>query len=522
MQSPFSRKKIVRFGLFAVDLEERSLAKRGVPVKLQEKPFQILAILLERAGEVVSRDELKAELWRADTFVEFDDGLNTAIKKLRIALEDSSDNPVYVETVPRRGYRFLAPVERGTSLPPASQEQAAIQHPQSGLPSSEPLPTQTSTGIRGRWLEASVVAITLLGLGVVALVRGRALVSRPLESAAQVSASMTRPGSAGAAHHRPADPQAYEEYLQARHYWRERTAEAIAKAVDHFSRATERDPNYAEAYAGLADCYVVLPMMSTVPREIAYIKAREAAGQAMRLDNSLAEAHLAAAEIKLYGDWDFAGAEKEFRRTLELDPNFAQGHQWYAEFLSLMSRHFEAIAEIQTAQRLDPLSMIIYHQAGQIYQAARRYQEASEQYRKALEIQPGFGPTYTVLAFMYRRQHNYPASLEAMRQANSYWDSGGTVQQDLDRIAEAYSKSGEHGYDLAIVEFEKKHPGVLYYRAWNYALLGHHEQALYWLQKSLEARELEILSLQNDPEVDSLRPDPRFQALVKKIGLTQQ
>jgi DNA-binding winged helix-turn-helix (wHTH) protein/Tfp pilus assembly protein PilF len=522
MKSAFSRKKIVRFGLFAVDLEERSLAKRGVPIKLQEKPFQILAILLDRAGEVVSRDELKAELWQADTFVEFDDGLNTAIKKLRVALEDSSDHPVYIETIPRRGYRFLVPVGTETGSPPATQEQAAIQQPNPGLPSSEHLPSQTSTGVRRRWVVVSAVAITLLVFGVAALVKGRGFVWRPMESAAQVRASLERPEPARVPHHRQVDPQAYEEYLQARVYWKQRTAEALRKAVDHFSRATEHDPHYAEAYAALANCYVVLPMLSTVPRENAYIKAREAADQAIRLDDSLSDAHLAIAEVKLYGDWDFAGAEKEFKRTLELDPNYAQGHQWYAEFLSLMSRHSEAIANIQTAQRLDPLSMIIYHQGGQIYQGARRYKEASEQYRKALQLQPGFGPTYSALGILYRRQHNFLANLEAQRQANFYWDPGGTVQQDLNKIFEAYSKSGERGYGLAMVEFEEKHPGQFYYRAWNYALLGENEQALHWLQKSVEARESEILSIQNDPEVDSLRTDPRFRAMVKKIGLTQQ
>ncbi len=339
--------------------------------------------------------------------------------------------------------------------------------------------------------------------------------------AAQVSASLKRTEPAGAARHRPIDPQAYEEYLQAHHYWKERTAEAIGKAVEHFSRAIERDPDYAEAYAGLANCYVVLPMLSTVPRENAHLKARQAAEKAIALDDSLAGAHLAVAEVRLYDDWDFPGAEKEFKRTLELNPNYAQGHQWYAEFLSLMSRHSEAIAEIQTAQQLDPMSMIIYHQAGQIYRGARRYEEASEQYRKALQIQPGFGPTYSALAILYRRQRNYPANLDAQKQANSYWDPGGTVLQDLNMVAKAYSESGERGYGLAMVEFEKKHPGPICYRAWNYALLGDNEPALYWLHKSFEARELEILGLQNDPEFDSLRPDPRFQAIAKAIGFKQ-
>jgi len=292
----------VRFGLFEVDLEERSLAKRGVPIKLQEKPLQTLAILLERAGEVVSRDELKAELWQADTFVQFDDGLNTAIKKLRIALDDSSDNPVYIETVPRRGYRFLAPVQRERNLLLASQEQVPIWRANSKLPSFEPSPRQATSARRHRWLVVSIVGIALFGLAVAVLVKGRAMARRRLESAARVNMTMERPEAARIPNHRPVDPEAYDEYLQGRHYWKERTAEALGKAVDHFVRATERDPNYAEAYAGLANCYVVLPMLSTVPRKNAYIKAREAADRAIGLDDSLSEAHLATAEVRLYGE----------------------------------------------------------------------------------------------------------------------------------------------------------------------------------------------------------------------------
>ncbi len=176
-----SRGQKLRFGLFEVDLEERFLAKKGVPIKLQEKPFQILALLLERPGEIVSREELKGELWQADTFVEFDDGLNTAIKKLRIALDDSSDNPVFIETIPRRGYRFLAPVERKTDSPPPIQDQVAIPQPQAKLPRSEPLPIH-SVSSRRRWLLISIAALVLLGAGLAVFYKSRLMTRRPMES----------------------------------------------------------------------------------------------------------------------------------------------------------------------------------------------------------------------------------------------------------------------------------------------------------------------------------------------------
>jgi DNA-binding winged helix-turn-helix (wHTH) protein/Tfp pilus assembly protein PilF len=511
MDSPGSQGKIARFGLFRVDLEERALTKKGVRIKLQEKPFQILALLLERRGEIVTREELKTALWRSDTFVEFDDGLNTAIKKLRVALDDPSDNPVYIETIPRRGYRLLAPVQ--SQSPEAHVTTNVVVPPQTPLDQPSPLipiPKRWTT-----WLIASIALGVLLSGGVTIWMKGK-----PHKTAAQVSSSPPR-DSAHSVTPRSVDPQAYEEYLQGRRYWRERTAAALAQAVDHFGRAIDRDPNYAAAYAALANCYVVSPMLSTVPKESAYVKARQAATKAVQLDDSLAEAHLAMAEISLYSDWDFSAAEKEFKRALELDSSNAQAHQWYAEFLSLMGRHAEAIAEIQTAEQLDPLAMIIYHQAGQVFQAARQYDKALEQYRRALQIQPGFGPTYSAIALAYRRQGNYPAYLEAERQACLYWDAGGTSVGDVENVAKAYSDSGERGFLLAMVKFEKKHPRATYYTAWSYAQLGDKEQAFRWLQKSFRAREIEILGVRNDPEFDSLRGDPRFQRLVQAIGLAR-
>jgi tetratricopeptide (TPR) repeat protein len=314
------------------------------------------------------------------------------------------------------------------------------------------------------------------------------------------------------------NPQAYAEYLQADHFWKERTASGLARAVEHLKRAIAWEPDYAEAYAQLADCYVVMPMISSVPKEFAHTQARQAAERAIALDNSSAEAHLATAEIRLYDDWNFREAEREFKRALELNPKYALAYQWYAEYLSLMSRHGEAIARIQTAQQLDPTSMIVYHQAGQILQSARRYDEALQQYQKALQIQPDFAPTYSAISILYRRERNYPANLEAQREAVRYWEPESSAAAGLKAIADAYSSSGERGFLRATVEFEKKHQGRLYHRAWNYALLGDREQALYPLQQSFEAREIDILGIRNDPEFDSIRSDARFQAIVQRIG----
>ena len=514
--------KIVRFGLFEADLEQRHLNKEGVRVKLQDQPFQVLALLLERPCEVVTREEIQRKLWPADTYVAFDDGLNTAIKKLRLALGDTADNPRFIETVPRRGYRFLAAprfaeTATQTDVPESAETEAA--GPPKEIADQIEIPVKTTRGLKvgppGRRLQLIGIAVAICAFMVGAWIwwssGGRK------SSTAAASASTHSPHS-GRGVRRAIDPRAYEEYLLARNFWKQRTAEALTKAVDHFNLAIEHDPEYAEAYAGLANCYVVMPMLSTVPTNDSYLKARQAAEKAVALDDSVAEGHLAAAELKLYSDWNFAGAEIDFRRALELDPNDAQAHQWYAEFLSVIGRHQEAIAEIRTAQRLEPLSMIIHHQAGQIYQNARMYPEAFLEYRKTLMIQPGFGPTYAAMMLAFRRQGRYQECVGAQRQANRYWDPGETSSEDLKHLAEA-STRGKQAYLRAALEFNKKYPSTAYNAAFDYALLGEREQALQQLQKSLEARELQIVNLLNDPEFDFLKSDPRFQEIAKKIGL---
>jgi len=322
-------------------------------------------------------------------------------------------------------------------------------------------------------------------------------------------------------HPRSVDPKAYEKYLQAHHYWNERTAESLAKAIERFNEAIALDQNYAQAYAGLADCYIVLPFVSNVPYANTYPKAQQAAAKALSLDDSLAEAHLAEAEVRLYLDWDFPSAEREFKRTLELNPNYAQAHQWYSEFLSLMGRHSEAIAEITKAEELDPLSMIIYHQAGQTFQAARQYDEALRQYQRALQIRPDFGPTYSAMGDAYRRQGRFSDAFAATRHGVNYWDPSGSTARDLDHLAHTYTASGERAFWLASIEFEKIHPNSrpAVQFAWCYAEIGKKKQALFWLQKAFEARDPEVLHLRNDPELDSLHSDPKFQAIVKAIGL---
>ena len=373
MESPAYKQDVIRFGLFEADLQRRVLTREGMRVKLQNQPFEILALLLQRPGEIVSREEIQQKLWPADTYVAFEDGLNTAIKKLRLTPSDSPSNPRFVETVPRRGYRFLAPVTLPLSgrLTQAGETGPGPAEAGNGMADfireTQPAATPGQPGMGGRawshryWLllagttSAAVIVSTLL------LIAHRRGVAGSEQASSRVNSMAARIRTGGSP-----DPRAQEEYQQARNYWKLRTAEALTKAVDHYNAAIEADPNFAEAYAGLANCYIVMPLLSAVASEDAYANARRAADKAVALGDSVAQAHLAVAEVRLYLDWNFPKAEAEFRRAIELDNNYPQVHQWYAEYLSLMSRHPEAINEIQAALRLDPSSMIVHHQAGQI------------------------------------------------------------------------------------------------------------------------------------------------------------
>jgi tetratricopeptide (TPR) repeat protein/DNA-binding winged helix-turn-helix (wHTH) protein len=526
MDLPGPQNKIVRFGLFETDVQRRALTRGGVRVRIQEQPFQILVLLLERHGEIVTREELQQKLWPADTYVAFDDGLNTAVKKLRVALGDSADNPRFIETIPRRGYRFLAPV---SSAEPVQAEQPSSELANSAAngtgstlqstdKESETAQSLDSTEVRNSEVRRSrlaiVAVVVLIGLvPAVAIWRRGKVVSAVSRSVSFGTNLTSKPAST--VH---PDPRAREEYIQARNYWTLRTAEALTKAVDHYNAAIEFDPHYAEAYAGLADCYVVMPLLSAVPADDAYGKARQAADKAVALGDSVAQAHLAAAEVKLYLDWNFPIAEKEFRRAVELDPNDPQAHQWYAEFLSLMSRHQEAISQIRSALSLDPSSMIVHHQAGQIFRAARMYTEALEEFRRALMIQPNFGPTYAAMGLVYRAQGRYQESIEATRQSNLYWDPGGTSIKDTQLIADAYKAGGKPAFFRAELAFHEKHPGPDYDAARDYGLLGDREKTLHSLQQALANRRPEILNMRNDPEFDPFRADPEYKEIVKRVG----
>jgi tetratricopeptide (TPR) repeat protein len=255
-----------------------------------------------------------------------------------------------------------------------------------------------------------------------------------------------------------------------------------------------------------------------IGQAVAYPKATEAARRALALDRSLPEAHLAAAEVALYVDWDFVKAKQEFDRTLELSPNYATGHQWYGEFLSLMGRHEEAIREDEIATRLDPASAIAHHQLANTYQAARQYDKAHVEYQRAIQLSPGYALNYHALVWMQRRQRKYAEALESLHTAYRLYDSDVADIAMYAQLAAAYAKSGRTGFLRKEIELAAEGTRPALYLARDYAELGDKAMAMHWLRRAFDLHDIEVLYMNTDPEFDPMRSDPDFQALAKAIG----
>ena len=621
------------FGQFKADVDRGDLERAGVKVRLQEKPFRVLAILLENSGQTVTRDELRDRLWPAGTFVEFDDGLNAAVKKLRIALGDAPEQPRFVETVPRRGYRFIAPVWLESSMLATSMEPVQTS---SELPS----PTQSACesispkkiSVR-KWIAAAVVlgVLAVLSAGLTTRSRNAAQphirsiavlpfenlshdeeqtffadgitdelitdlakisalrvisrtsvmrykgtskpipeVARELNVDAVVEGTVSGSGNhvslraqliraepeghiwaesydrprgdlvslqaelaqdiAGAiriklspqqetfARKGPINPEAHELYLRGRYFWNKRNPEGNQKAFEYFQKAIEKDPNYAFGYAGLADAYVFSG--SKLPRNVAWLKAKETAEKALSLDPGLAEAHATLGLIAPQWSWDWHEADRELKRAIELNPNFATAYQWHAEiYLASMGRMDEAIAEMRKAEQLDPLSPIIATDVGKLLMYARRYDEAEAQLKKALELDPEFSQAHGFLSGVYLEEGLYDEAGRELERIRPVADPGGflgglialhakTGQMSLARreMAELLQRSGNGSVDPLMI-------------ASRFMYIGDKESALDWINQGATVGTAWAGTLNTNAVWDPLRADPRFDEVRRRFRL---
>jgi TolB-like protein/DNA-binding winged helix-turn-helix (wHTH) protein/Flp pilus assembly protein TadD len=318
---------------------------------------------------------------------------------------------------------------------------------------------------------------------------------------------------------RPVDPEAYETYLKGYYFWNKRTEAGLRKSLGYFQQAVDRDPGYAPAYLGLADAYNLLGGYSLVPSKVAFPKAEAAATKALTLNKGLAGAHAALAFAILSFDWDWAAAETQFKEALKLNPNNATAHQHNAEYFDTMGQPEEAIAEYKRARELDPLSLDINAQFGRVYRDARRYDEAVDQCRKTLELDPNFTMAHWCLGLAYVGKKLYADAIRELQKARA----AGGCPCELAALGYTYAVAGDRDDAQGILRQMKTLSQQSYpfscLIAEVYAGLGDKDRAFEWLNRAYEERDGQLTSLELDPFFDSLRSDPRFQDLVRRIGL---
>jgi TolB-like protein/DNA-binding winged helix-turn-helix (wHTH) protein len=644
--------QLVRFDRFELDLRTGELRKGGIRIRLQAQPLQVLQALLENPGGLITCEELQKRIWPADTFVDFDHGLHAAVNKLRTALSDQAIRPRYVETVQRRGYRFIGKLE-------ASDEPVAVQ-PQ---PIHDPTPKpgrrfwNSWTGMMGGFMGAIAIAASLVAGNVYGLKDWlftaakphsfRSLAVLPLENLSgdpkqdyfadgmteelitQVSkfanlkvisrtsvmqykgSKKSLPQIAGELHvdavvegavqlvdsriritaqlvdgatdehiwaetydrdlsnvlllqsevaadiakqidleltpqqqqrfranAHAVNPDAYQSYLLGRYYWNMRTGPGLAQAGHYFADAIQKDPNFALAYSGQADYFAYLTVLGgpeiMKPRD-AMAQARTAATKALKLDDSLAEAHASMGNILHNYDWNWGAAEGEYKRAIELNPNYAMAHHLYAHLLIETGRKEESLAEAHRALELDPYSPFVNNGLARQYYLSRDYAKAAAQCLIGLQLSPEYFPARIQLALAYEQTGKLPQAISELEQAAGIMAGYGgpaiPTQPPLDipvvhaLLGHAYAVSGRTTdarrelSKLQAAAAKRYIPPSYFAILW--MGLGDNKQALTWLDRGYKDRSEHMLYLGLEPLVDPLRADPAFVSLLKRVGLPQ-
>jgi TolB-like protein/Tfp pilus assembly protein PilF len=321
--------------------------------------------------------------------------------------------------------------------------------------------------------------------------------------------------------HYTENPEAYQLYLKGRFYWNKRTGEALKKAIEYFNQAIEKDPTYALAYAGLADAYVLSSFLSTDSPQEAFAKAKAAAKKALELDETLAEAHTSLASALSLYDWNFPESNREFQRAIELNPNYATAHHWYGGTnLAALGRVDEAIAEMKRAQELDPLSLIINADLGEAYFEARQYDRSIEQLRKTVEMDQSFYYAHYHLGMAYEMKGSLSDAITEYYKARQLDDD----PRVLAFLGHAFAASGKRDDALKTLEQLKEISRQRYVQAYSFAIiyagLGEKDKAFQWLERSYQEHAPRMIRLKVDPFLDNLRSDPRFDDLLRRIGLS--
>ena len=629
--------RVLRFGVFELDRRSGELRKEGLRVRLQEQPLRILEALLDVPGEPVTREALRQRLWPDDTFVDFDGGLNRAINRLRAALGDEADNPRFIETLERRGYRFIAPVAPPEAARPAEPTPPAA------------VSTRRPHRRRATWLGAAAAAVALMALSIAvapALRRGAGAANRapirslavlplanlsgdpaqdyfsdgmtealitdlaswpalrvisrqsvmrykgsakPLPEIARelgvegvVEGSVLRSGGrvritaqlihaptdrhlwahsyerrvedvlslqgdvsraiagevrvfiepgdlARPAPARAVNPDAYDAYLLGRHHWNQRSPQALEAAISYFHSAIAKDPDFAPAHAGLALAYGPRLTYGDIPRGPAHAEMKAEALRALELDPRLGEARTALADA-LAGEWDWEGAEREYRRAVETDPNSSVGHAWYGAYLRFLGRFEESLAQARRALELDPLDVSVNRGVARDLDETGQDEAALAQWNRTLELDPEHLRSQVPYALFLLRHGRADLGWKRLEHARALQPDDPSVLASLAVLSAMSGKPDEARRQLARLEAVSARryvSGVI--PAFVHAALGEKDRAFALLEKACADRDPLLVSIQlvetpfglhlPEERAAALRADVRFGALVRRMGL---
>jgi DNA-binding winged helix-turn-helix (wHTH) protein/Tfp pilus assembly protein PilF len=508
MQPARRSSALIRFGVFEADVYSGELRKSGVKVKIQDLPFRALRLLLSHPHEVVSRDQFRQALWPQEVFVDFDHGISSAINRLRDALGDSADNPVFIETVDRRGYRWIAPTHVPAPLPPPPG-------PVLVKPAPEATVTTTIPASSHRWTWSLVFPAAALLLAVWNF--------WPAHRSARAGVAKTPavPLRTADASHRSSNAEAEQFYLKGRFYWEKRTPDGLNKALDYFTQAIVRDPNYSPAYVGLADCYNLLREYTAMPASEAYPRALAAAQKAVELDDQSSEAHASLAFALFYGNWDAMAAEREFRRAIDLNPNNAVAHHWYATYLATIGRQSEAVAQIERAQALAPASKSVLADKGSLLCVAGRRAEGIALLTQLEATEPDFVSPHRYLKSIYFESGDYAPYLAEWKQEAVLMRDGSSLKL-VDAAAKGFAAAGSQGMLRNTLALQKKlyESGLQspYFVAETDSLLGNKQEALQYLKVAYDKHDDSMVRLESDPAFNNLNHEPAYRDLVAKLG----
>jgi TolB-like protein/tetratricopeptide (TPR) repeat protein len=569
----------LRFDGFELDLSGGELRKGDALIRLQPQPLKVLMLLASRAGQLVSREEIQKQIWTDDTFVDFDQGLNYCVRQIRAALRDDAEVPRFIETVPRRGYRFLASVE-SVLAPPVERRVMLVVLPFQNL-SGDPEQEYLSDGLTEEVI-AQLGRLNPERLGVIARTSAMRykhtdksidMIGRELAVSHALEGSVRRVGNrvrvtaqliqvadqthlwaetfelavadvlalqADVAHAvareiglqltprerlrltspRPVDPRVYEAYLKGRYFWKRRSREALRRSVQYFNQAIEIDPRYAPAYAGLADVHLTQLDYNYLPPREAFALADGVLLDALRLDNTVAEPHTSLGHLRLH-QFNWVAAGQQFAHAIDLNPGYDTAHYYYGNLLAAFGRFDEALAEANRALELDPLSANTRQNRLFILYLARDYDQAIEEVTETIEMDPAYTALYYYLGLVYERKGEYSRAIEAFHKVGSKSDSRGATV--LAAIGFAHAKAGRRDEAIDVLtrleDLSAREYVSLYDLALLHLALDNKDRAFVQLSKAYDDYSSFLPFLNVDARLDEVRTDQRFLTLVQRMNL---